>query len=230
MAGRCRRFCLLTTGRSGSSSLMRAFQAYDDIALPAKQIGLEANELLLPRGFEQHKRAYQKLLGRPIDGGGDLIEAFYQYSDGTAFAGFKSMPHRHADYADFVARKDIRFITLVRADVASTVASFMLAMRQGTWGRRGEAPRKRWTFQPQDAREARAILTRLRRNLHALEAVPGAIRLTFEDLCDPNHHAAELDDFFGRPIRIADPRPPTSGASYTGNWADFVAALGLGSA
>lgn len=227
MAERCRRFCLLTTGRSGSSSLMRAFETYEDIALPARQLGRDANELLLLRDFERHRRAYEVLLGRPIAGRNALIEAFYRYNAGMAFAGFKSMPHRHADFRHFVARKDIRFITLVRADVASTVASFMLAMRRGTWGRRGELPHKRWTFQPQDAPEARAILRRLRSNMRALAAVPAAIRLTFEDLCDPAYSAPELDDYFGHPIRLPDPRPPTSGASYTGNWAEFVAALGL---
>ncbi len=227
MVETCRRFCLLTTGRSGSSSLMRAFQVHDDIVVPSQQIGFEGDELLLPHGFERHRRAYEQLLGLPIDGGDALIEAFYRYNAGMAFAGFKSMPHRHADFRDFVAREDIRSITLVRADVASTVASFMLALRQGTWGRRGEAPRKRWTFQPHDAAEARAILRRLQNNMRALAGVPAAIRLTFEDLCDPECSAPELDDYFGRPIRIADPRPPTSGASYTGNWADFAAALGL---
>lgn len=227
MAGACRKFCVMTTGRSGSTSLMQALRPHDDIALPIKQLGRVADELLEPNTLQRNMRSYEELLGEPIAGPEALIEAFYRYSAGTAFAGFKSMPHRHDNYASFVTRPDIRFITLVRADIPSTVASFMLAMRRGTWGRQGGPASKRWVFQPQDAEQARGILARLQTNLRALDAIPSAIRLTYEDLCDGAYCSPELEDFFGRRIRFKAPTPPISGASYTGNWDAFLTALGL---
>jgi hypothetical protein len=217
----------MTTGRSGSTSLMQALEAYDDIALPNRQIDCADNELLRPEGLDDHLRAYEALTGRRLDGGPALIEAFYDYSRGAAFAGFKSMPRRHDDFDAFVARPDIQFITLVRADVPSTIASFMLAGRKGTWRRYGRVPAERWVFRPaEDGPVVRALLAGLQNNLRKLARVPNAIRLSYEDLCTPGYVSPALERFFGRPVRLADPQPPVSGARYTGNWEGFLEALG----
>ena len=54
-----------------------------------------------------------------------------------------------------------------------------------------------------------------------LSQVPNTIALAYEDLCDPTYRNAALDDFFGRPIQIENPKPPTSGGSYVENWDEF---------
>ena len=218
---------MLTTGRSGSTWLMEALERFPDIALPKKQIDCVDSELLRPGGFGAHCRAYESLTGAWVVGQEGLIDTFFWHSAGAAFAGFKSMPHRHETYEDFLRRPDIRFITLERLDTASAVASFLLAARAGTWRRRGAPPAESWTFRPQDADEARAVLARLLENRAALARVPRAIRLTYEDLCREGFASPELDGFFERPIRFGNPKPPVSGAAYTENWDALLACLDL---
>lgn len=223
----CRKFCVLTTGRSGSTWLMEALERFPDIAVPKKQIDCADSELLRPGGYSAHCRAYEALTSTWVVGQESLIDSFFWLSAEAAFAGFKSMPHRHENYDGFLRRRDIRFITLERLDTASTVASFLLAARAGTWRRRGAQPAQRWTFRPEDEVEAKSVLTRLRENRAALACVPQAIRLTYEDLCREGFASPELDAFFERPIRFGNPQPPVSGAAYTENWAAFLACLEL---
>jgi hypothetical protein len=223
----CRKFCVLTTGRSGSTWLMQALERFPDVALPKKQIDCIDNELLRPGGFGDHCSAYAALTDAWVSGQEALIETFYWHSAAARFAGFKSMPHRHESYDHFLRRSDIRFITLERADIASTVASFLLAMRTGTWRRHGAPPPQRWTFRPEDSGDAKAVLARLLENRAALARVPNAIGLTYEELCSHGFASPELDHFFERPIRFGDPKPPVSGAAYTENWDDFLACLDL---
>ncbi len=97
----------------------------------------------------------------------------------------------------------------------------MLAMAKGTWRRSGEAAQARLTFRREDARRVLGNLVYVHRSLVQLGMVPGAIRLTYESLCDPAFRCVELDAYFGRPIKIEDPRPPTSGRSYVTNWEEF---------
>jgi hypothetical protein len=206
---------------------MQALERFPDVALPKKQIDCIDNELLRPGSFAEHCSAYAALTDVWVSGQEALIETFYWYSAAARFAGFKSMPHRHESYDDFLRRPDIRFITLERADTASTVASFLLAMRDGTWRRSGGPPSQHWTFRPEDSADARAVLSRLLDNRAALASVPDAIRLTYEDLCSQGFASPELDGFFERPIRFGDPKPPVSGAAYTENWDEFLACLDL---
>jgi len=131
MTRSCRKFCVLTTGRSGSTWLMEALERFPDIALPKKQIDCIDSELLRPGGFGEHCSAYAALTDAWVIGQDGLIDTFFWYSAAASFAGFKSMPHRHESYDEFLKRPDIRFITLQRADTASAVASFLLAMRAG---------------------------------------------------------------------------------------------------
>jgi hypothetical protein len=56
-----------------------------------------------------------------------------------------------------------------------------------------------------------------------LSQVPNAIALVYEDLCDPGFSSEGLDAFFGRPIRLDDPKPPTSAEAYVANWPEFRA-------
>lgn len=225
MTSRCRSFCVLTTGRSGSTSLMQALAAHGDIMLPSKQIDCGDEELLRPDGIMVHRQAYEALIGEQIDGEDALIEAYYRFNIRAPYVGFKSMPHRHARYEAFIRRQDIHFITLVREDIPSTVASFMLAMQRGTWRRNGQEPAEGWAFREQDGPRVRALVLRVLDNQRALSSVPSAIRLSYEQLCAPDFSNPKLEQFFGRTIRIAEPMPPVSAASYTDNWKPFLAVV-----
>ena len=197
-----------------------------DIALPGKNIDCIDQELLHPARVAAHAAALARISGAPISTLDDLIEAFFALNADAAFAGFKTMPNRHRDFERFVNRSDIRFITLSRRDVASTVASFVVAMATDSWRRDGGAQHARWTFDPH--RDGPAVTGNLRYVLKSaaqLERVPRSIALVYEDLCDPDFSDPALDALFGRPIRLDDPKPPTSGRSYVANWAEFCAFL-----
>ncbi len=221
MGDRRSRFCVLTAGRAGSTALMDALQSLDDVAVPNKNIACPDNELVHPSKMRRYAQEYSRLCNTQITRQSQLIECFFLYNAGFRFAGFKSMPERHRDYMAFINRKDITFITLARRDVPSTVASFMLAMAKGTWRRSGETPQARWTFRSEDAKRVLGNLAYVHNSLERLGVVPGAIRLTYESLCDPGFRCAALDGYFERPIRIEDPKPPTSGSGYVTNWDEF---------
>jgi hypothetical protein len=217
-----RRFCVLTAGRAGSTALMDRLERYPDIAVPGKNIACVDQELVHPTRIQAQAAAYAKLCGKAIATPEQLIDCFFDFNGGAAFAGFKTMPNRHKDLDRFVARPDIRFITLSRRDVASTVASFLVAMATDSWRRQGGAQTARWTFEP--GRDAAAVASNLRyvvRSDERLARVPNAIALVYENLCDPDFSNPALDAFFGRPIRLDAPRPPTSGETYVANWQEF---------
>ena len=218
------KFCVLTVGRAGSTALMDHFARYPDIALPGKNIDCVDQELMHPARLQAHAASYARLRGRAIATAEELIEAFYELNAGAAFAGFKTMPNRHPDLERFVSRPDVQFITLSRRDVASTVASFLMAMATDSWRRHGGAHGARLRFDAR--RDAAAVSGNLRyvlKSAEQLRRVPRAIALDYEDLCDPSFSAPALDRFFERSIRLDDPRPPTSGESYVENWPEFRA-------
>ena len=213
------RFCLLTTGRSGSTSLMNFLAKFDDISLPCTDVDCVDNELLHPERVSQYAGVYAARCAQPVKTVNDLIECFYRVHNTAAYAGFKSMPNRHPDFAVFTARSDIRFITLVREDIASTVASFVVAMDTGSWRRFGEAQPAVWRFDL--ARDEERVLSNLAYVLQSnavLRGIPNSISLTYEALCTPDFNNSALDHFFARQVCIENPRPPTHGSSYVENW------------
>jgi len=216
------KFCVLTVGRAGSTALMDRLAREPDIALPGKNIDCIDQELVHPSRVNAHAAAFARLGSTTISTIDQLIDCFFTVNAGRAYAGFKTMPNRHRDFDRFVNRSDIRFITLSRRDIASTVASFVVAMATDSWRREGGAQTARWTFVPK--RDGPAVAGNLRYVLNSsaqLEKVPGAIALAYEDLCDPKYASPDLDAFFGRSIRLDEPKPPTSGRSYVANWAEF---------
>ncbi len=216
------KFCVMTVGRSGSTSLMETIRGFEDVAVPGKDIDCEDDELLHPRRLREQMKQYAALAGRPIRSPRELIDAFYARNEAKPYAGFKSMPNRHPDYAEFTARRDIRFITLQRRDYASTAASFLRASDTGSWRRHGEPRGDHWRFDPKrDGERLKGNLAYIRRSRAQLDGIPGAIHLWYEDLCRPDYASPELDEFFGRAVRFSDPRPPTTGASYVENWDEF---------
>lgn len=217
-----RKFCVMTVGRSGSTSLMEALEQFEDIAVPSKNIKCEDNELVHPKRLAEHSALYAKLCDKPINSQGDLIRAFYDLNADKAYAGFKTMPNRHKDFQRFTRSKGIRFITLRRRDVPSTVASFMRAGDSGSWRRHGEPEESTWRFDPaKDAARVRSNVAYIFQSHALMSRIKGAIHLYYEDLCGKDYKSGRLDKFFGRPLRFADPRPPTSGSQYVENWDEF---------
>jgi LPS sulfotransferase NodH len=216
-----KRFCLLTTGRTGSTSLMNALAEPDDVMVPGKLFDCPDNELVHPDKVRDYIEVFAKLSGKSVGSAEELIEGFFEWESRATYVGFKSMPNRHRNYTDFIRRPDIKFITLTRGDVPATVASFMTAMRTGSWRRSGGEQTSLWTFRQEDRKLALGNLGYVHACGRMLSAVPGAIRLSYEQLCDPGFGCAELDEFFARPVRIRNPLPPTDAAEYVTNWPEF---------
>jgi lipopolysaccharide biosynthesis glycosyltransferase/UDP:flavonoid glycosyltransferase YjiC (YdhE family) len=217
------KFCVMTMGRSASTTLMRALEAEPDIALPNKDIYCPGNELLQPLRMSLYQNYYSTKTGLYITTPSALVDAFYSCHEQAGFVGFKSFPSRHPDFADFSLRKDVRFIALLRQDLPSAIASFMVARAHiGQWGRKGGEQSLRWRFDPElDAGSVEAKVIEVVNECLALLDLPHTICLTYEQLCDPEFANARLDEFFERPIRIAHPKPPTQAARYVTNWTEF---------
>lgn len=202
---------------------MQGLRSCPEIATPHKNISCVDDELLHPRQIHEYAGEYGRLTGRRIATPGQLMQAFYQYNAGFAFAGFKSMPNRHTHFHEFTRQPGIRFITLVRMDIPSTVASFLTAMLTGCWRRDGGRQDRTWTFeQTGHGPLVAANLAYVLDSFRLIESIPDAIRLTYEDLCREDFHSPELDRYFQRPIRLANPQPPTHAGSYLANWDEFV--------
>src|SRR4030095_2314948 len=141
-----RKFCVITIGRAGSTSLMDRLGRDPDIAVPNKNIPCIDQELTHPERIQTHSAAYGRLCGREIESPEQLIDCFFDFNRDAAFAGFKTMPNRHKDFDAFVRRPDIQFVTLTRRDLPSTVASFLMAMATESWRRYGGPQTARWRF------------------------------------------------------------------------------------
>lgn len=217
-----KKFCVLTIGRTGSTSLMHALEKFDDIALPSRDTVCIDNELLHAERIAGYMEHYAPHASEKIVRPQQLINAFYACHAEASYAGFKSMPNRHPNYLKFIRRSDIQFITLTRRDLPSLVASFISAMENGTWRRNGEEPPTEWQFDVD--RHGTAVTSNVAyvlKSYAALNAVPNAIRLSYEGLCDPSKEHVELNKFFGRTIKLSNPKPPTIGEKYVANWAEF---------
>lgn len=216
-----KRFCLLTTGRTGSTSLVDALASWDDVVVPGKLVPCVDNELVHPEFVGGYMKQFGELAGRAIDDEDVLIETFFALGSHAGYVGFKSMPYRHRRWEDFVSRRDVRFIVLLRRDVAATVASFAVAQQTGSWRRRGGVP-EAWTFRAEDRVRVWDLAAYVRATNEMLMAVPSAIQLFYEDLCDPSFSSPELDEFFARPVRLGAPNPPVRTEDYVTNHAQFA--------
>lgn len=219
------KFCVMTVGRSGSTALMNYLEQFDDIAMPCKDIDCVDNELLHPDFVAKYQEEYAQLTGTEVTKPKELVAAFFNQHEDTAYAGFKSMPNRHENILRFMANPSIKIIALWRDDVTSTVASFLKANDTGSWRRDGANEKDtKWRFSV--AQHSKIALLNLQYTISAnaiLKNAPNAIKLSYEQLCDTAFSHAELNAFFGREVKIANPKPPTSAETYVENWAEFKA-------
>lgn len=217
-----KRFILLTTGRAGSTALMDVLAKHEDIAVPNKQIDCRDNEILNPDHVRKYLAQYQRRSGVPVRDELSLIRAFYRASAGAGFAGFKSMPNRHRHLRELLEQDNPQVITLIRDDLAATVASFIVAIDAGTWRRAGGRQAVRFVFGPRYAARVRGHIDYILRSIAQLRALPNAIHLRFEDLCQAGYANQALEQYFQRPIRLPNPQPPLSGSEYVDNWEEFT--------
>jgi len=217
-----KRFCVLTTGRTGSTSLLDALSCYEDIAVPDKQINCPDNELFHPERVRQHAVEYSKLTGMESRNEQLLLDAFFHSNKQAAFAGFKTMPNRHQDTQAFFRDNNIQVITLLRDDIASTVASFIVAADFNTWRRNGGEQKFNATFIPEHEQRVISHLTYILSSMELFKTYSNVIHLTYEELCKDDFCSRELDDFFQHQIKLQQPKQPISGESYINNWDEFT--------
>jgi hypothetical protein len=150
-----------------------------------------------------------------------LVNAFFELASRSPYAGFKSMPNRHRNLQVFVQSEDIQFITLEREDLASTVASFIVAIDRDTWRRDGGEQVHGFEFKGEYVDRARSHLDYILSSSALLGRIPGAIKLTYEEICRDDFDNAQLNGFFGRVIKLDRPQAPTNAEHYVRNWDSF---------
>jgi hypothetical protein len=215
------RFCVITTGRAGSSSFMEALGRYDDIAVPSKQIDCPNNEIFSVMRPDRYWSDYTRLSGQPVTDELSLAHAFYKSNEHARFAGFKTMPNRHRHLKRMLKTHDVQAIVISRRDLSSTIASLLAARRYKTWQRQGEPQQVRLVFSTAlcghiDSHLEYLLISRMR-----MRRLPDAIAIEFEQLCAQDFSDTRLNAYFGREIRLEQPRPPIDAMSYVDNWAEF---------
>lgn len=217
-----KKFIVLTSGRAGSTSLMEALAQYNDIALPRQLFACQDDELLHPRRVKAYAHRLAGITGRQIKNSNALIQGFFQHKQKAAYVGFKSMPERHPQLNQLVADTDITIITLIREDIASTVASFQMAFKHATWRRHGQAHQYRLSYDPAYDHLLEPNIRYVLQSRKVLKQIPGAVALTYEQLCQPDFSHAKLDQFFQRSVGLIAPVKPVHGSSYVHNWSAFA--------
>jgi len=213
-----KKFCVLTTGRAGSTSFMRVLEGFDDIIVPNKTIFCPNNELLHEKIVHRNMANMSKLVNAPIKTKQQLIRYFYEFNKDSLYAGFKSMPLFHRKDPGFLKREDIKFIVLRREDIPSTVASFISAKKLKTWGRKGGKHTSKFFIQGIDKFRTTGNIHYVFKSLKELESITSAIIVRYEELCQSDFNNPQLNDFFNRKIKLEKPVQPSSGANYIENW------------
>ena len=216
-----KRFIVLTTGRSGSTSLIKALEAYQDVIVPNKQIRCFDNELLNPSVVKEHVSIYQKLASKRIENDVDLSRVFFESVRTGNYVGYKSNPSTHSDIPRLISELDVQFINLYRLDVPATIASYLVAKKFNTWRRSGEKQQIIVNYSDRLNPDILHFVNAISLNHHKMSKVRGAIELHYEDLCNPDHENPRLNNFFGRQIKISEPKPPIHVSEYVRNWEEF---------
>ena len=219
------RFTVLTTGRAGSNSLMQSIQAIAGVATPMTHSPISSSELLNPQLLEGFYEFYSAKTEVDLKTERELIDAFFLCNSGARFSGFKAL-YSQLPCLDLLARQQpLTLIVLLRRDVASTVASYMVGIDRGCWVRKGESHSSGWRYNPSRKSEVCKHVARIRVGIERFLGIPGSIVVAYEDLCSETFSNPKLNSFFSDSVQIDSPRPPVSGASYVSNWGEFKAVV-----
>ena len=203
--------------------MMDELGRYDDIALPSKQVDCVDNEILHPKRVRKYRSYYQQHSAVQITDEVSFINAFFAANQHAEYAGFKSMPNRHRQLHAVVQLPMLQVITLDRSDLASTVASFIVASDKNTWRRYGGEQDYSFTFEGEYVQRALSHLRYIVQSRNILKQIPRAIHLKYEDLCRSDFHHQALDDYFERHIALENPKSATVADHYVTNWDSFKA-------
>ena len=214
-------FILMTTGRSGSTALMNTLAKYPDVAVPNKQIDCIDNEILHPNFVNSYIPFYQQFSQVPISNEVEFINCFYQSNKTSTYAGFKSMPERHKQFQAIINSSHIQIITLIRRDIASTIASFIMAIDKKTWRRNGGKQSYSFTFSDQYKPRVLSHLKYIVNSRNKLKQFTNAISLEYEDLCQNDFEKQNLNQYFDREIKLSQPKPPVNAKNHVKTWNDF---------
>ena len=216
-----KKFCVVSPGRCGSSAFMRALNAFDDIASPCKNSQLLFSELLHPDFIEEAYSIYSALGDLNDRTPSKLIDCFYDVNSNFPFAGFKLLFCQSSGVSQLWFSRDIQFITLVRRDIASAMASCMMASDTGDWNRQGGGHKRGWSYSSAREEELKGRVEAHFKAVITLKSIPNTIVIYYEDIARGGFVDASLREFFGRDVRLAEPKEPTSGESYVRNWGEF---------
>lgn len=221
MVERAKKFAVLTTGRAGSSSLLQTLEKLPGLITPANSTEVGQTELLNPTFRADFFSIYSGLCGRNLKSERELISEFYRQNQSARFVGFKGLYSQLSSFKSLLLMQDVTFVVLLRRDIASTIASFMVAMDRGCWGRKGNSHKSAWSFHPKRYHELNRLVVAHYVAISSLLRVPRSIVLHYEELCCEGFSDSRLESFFESKVRFLNPRPPVSGASYVANWIEF---------
>lgn len=218
-----KRFIVVGHPRSGSTFLMNRLAMSVDAFTP----NVNHEEL-----FNVYERLFNCcVLG--LDGSSErgMAEMFFQRSQ-QRFAGFKTMPSFHHEWQDILASPEIQFITLMRQDFLSCLASTIVSERIFDWRSPAREqlagqPLKFATLYPTRRKleiHLGLLLNRLLIDYRCLETLnerPSTIALTTEALTDAGFRHDRLDNFFEKPIVLRGFMPPTNYRECFDDPADF---------
>ena len=211
-----KRFCVVTTGRCASAALFQSLERYNDIMTPTKQMGGGNRELLHDRDLAERCEQYSDLVGETVDNQDQLIKAFYQSNETMAYSGFKTLYNFVDDWEKFT-QLDVQWIVLTRDDLASQIASFMLALKSKNWETIQTPAERSWSFLYAERRRIKAFGLEIIKHEKIIKQLP-AIKLTYEQLAQVGFANTELNDYFGRVIQLQYPRSATKASDYVVNW------------
>ncbi len=208
------KFCVITHGRCGSTTLMDALATLPGVVLPDTNLECRDNELTHPDYWNAHRLWYTRACGYPVTTVDQLVDAFFIVNNKAGAAGFKTMPERHHPFELFAARKNLLFVVLYRRDVIASVTSFITAWKYDSWLRAGEPHESRWRYTQEDEKLILRFSKHIFSSLVAFKQVESAITISYEELIRPGFNCEALNRFFGRRVHIPNPRPPIDPASY----------------
>lgn len=206
-----RKFIVVGHPRSGSTFLI-------------ERLALATGADIPPVNHAELFNVYEKLFNTRVlqlDGSSEqaLLESYFAGCT-QQFAGIKTIPSFHREWAALAALPDVQFITITRTDVLGTIASMLISERLDNWQtpvrqQLGGAKFRFREFFP-DARSQEMylgdLLNRLLfdlRTLERLNAHPNTIAIRCEDMLG-SFQSPRLDAYFGQPVLLRGFAAPTS--------------------
>lgn len=206
-----KRFLVVGHPRSGSTFLIERLVRAADADAPL----VNHKEL-----FNLYERLFNTCVLQ-LDGSTELgmLRSFFARST-KQFAGLKTIPSFHREWASVAAVPDLQFITISRKDVLSSIASILVSENTRIWDR---TAREQLDGRPgnfghwfRDRREQEMVLGDLinrflfdTRSIEQLNARPTTIALTCEELVGDTFRSEQLDEFFGQRMSLRGFRQPT---------------------